>query len=178
MMHSVCRTQLKRNILFVSIAVILVCGIIALYAVVFSRPVDIMDDNAIPGQPVALDESYGYSELIPQGLCIVRLCGTPLVQNGRDVFFYFTNPEVNIHPMRIDVYRAKVVVDPSTGKASYQPDEHLGNSGFIAPGSYIESVRLNTKLKEKTPVMVKVGLRNEQTGVSEGYFYLNVTLVP
>ena len=32
MMHSVCRTQLKRNILFVSIAVILVCGIIALYA--------------------------------------------------------------------------------------------------------------------------------------------------
>ena len=177
-MHSVCRTQLKRNILFAAIAVILLGGIIALYVFVFSRPIDVMDGDAIVGQPVALDESYGYSELAPQGLCVVRLCGTPLVKDGRDVFFYFTNPEVNVHPMRIDVYRAKLVIDPSTGKGSYQPDEHLGNSGFVAPGSYIESVRLDTELTEQTPIIVKVGLRNEQTGVSEGYFYLNITLNP
>lgn len=177
-MHSICRTQLKRNILLAAVVAVLLCGIVALYVFVFSRPIDIMDDSAIVGQPIALDESYGYSELMPQGLCVVRLCGTPRVENGRDVFFYFTNPEVNVHPMRIDVYSAKLVVDPSTGKGSYKPDEHLGNSGFVAPGSYIESVRLDVELTEQTPVMVKVGLRNAQTGVSEGFFYLNITLDP
>lgn len=177
-MHSVCRTQLKRNIFIAAIVAVLLCGLVALYVFVFSLPVDIMDDSAIVGQPLALDDSYGYSELMPQGLCVVRLCGTPRIDDGRDVFFYFTNPEVNVHPMRIDVYRAKLVIDPSTGKGTYHPDEHLGNSGFVAPGSYIESVRLNTQLTEQTPVMVKVGLRNEQTGVSEGYFYLNLTLTP
>ena len=57
-MHSVCRTQLKRNILIAAIVAVLLCGLVALYVFVFSLPVDIMDDSAIVGQPMALDESY------------------------------------------------------------------------------------------------------------------------
>ena len=176
-MSTVCITQLKRNIFTALIAAVILCGIILLYVFVFTRPVEIMDENAIPGQPEALDEKYGYSEIVPQGLCVVRLCGTPYIENGNEVFFYFTNPEVNLHPMRIDVYSAELVTDQS-GKSSYQPGKHLGKSGFVAPGSYIESVRLNTKIKKETPVVIKVGLRNEETGVSEGFFYLNVVLSP
>ena len=177
-MLSVCRTQLRRNLIVAAVVAAVLGAIAALYVYVFTRPVDIMDERALPGQPMALDPSYGYSELVPQGLCVVRLCGTPRIDDGREVFLYFTNPEVNLHPMRIDVYSAKLKVDPETGKGTYLPDEHLGNSGFVAPGSYIESVRLDNAITQETPVMVKVGLRNAQTGVSEGYFFLNLTLTP
>ena len=176
-MRSVCRTQFKRTAMMVS-AVTLVSLIILLAGVwLLTRPVDIMEDNAVPGEPSALNEKYGYSQLMPQGFGLVRICATPPVE-GKDIRLYLTNPAANPHLLRAEIYTAIPRTDASTGKITWEPGTFLGRTGFIQPGTYVESLTLNKSLSAgENKVIVKLAMRNAETGKSEGFVYLNMILL-
>lgn len=174
-MRSVCRTQLKRNIMLIAALVLMV----ALFAVaalwILSRPVELMDENALPGEPQALADELGYSHLEQAGFGSVRLCGNPVV-DGKDVYIYLTNLPSNLHLMRAEIYTAKQVTN-SSGEKRWEPNKFLGRTGFIEPGTYVEKVSLDKNLpRGKSMVIIKVALRNAETGGSEGFLYLNTVI--
>ena len=69
--------------------------------------------------------------------------------------------------------------DTSGNITAASPDKKLGESGFIRPGEYVETVSLSRKLKEdKVYVMIKIATYVEETGTSNGYFYINTALFP
>lgn len=173
-MRSVCRTQLKRTALLVSAVaalslVILVAGIWLL-----TRPVDIMETAAVPGEPEGLPQEMGYSQLVQPGFGVVRLCGNPMV-NGKDVRLYLTNPDGNLHLLRAEVYTA--IPRTNAGKATWEPGKFLGRTGFIEPGTYVETLTLDKPLSAgENKVLVKLAMRNAETGQSEGFVYLNMVV--
>lgn len=174
-MRSVCRTQLKRTILLVAAVVVMLAVFAAAALWILSRPVELMDENAIPGEPQALADELGYSHLNQPGFGSVRLCGNPTV-DGKDVYLYLTNLPTNLHLMRAEVYTGKQVVN-ANGEKTWTADKLLGRTGFIEPGSYVEKVTLDKKLPAgKTMVVIKVALRNAQTGQSEGFLFLNTVV--
>lgn len=176
-MHSVCRTQFKRNLLL-GAAVVLVLAVFAAVLVLLSgRTPDLIDQGELPGEPQALPEKYGYTQVSPpQGGSTIRFCGDPLV-DGKVVYLYLTNLPVNSHLVRAEVYEAVPVVNPSTGQGSYEPGDRLGSTGFIHPGTYVESLTLDKRLKQaETRVYIKIATRNQETGQSEGFFYVGTVL--
>lgn len=176
-MHSVCRTQLKRTILFSALTAVIVIAIAAAIVMLFGRTSDLMDPNAVAGQPPVLDEQYRYTELSPQNLCTIGLCGMPEV-DGKNVHLYLTNPSTNEHLVRAEIYTAKQVTNPATGEVSFEPEKLLGKTGFITPGSYVQTLELEKALKDaQTRVYIKIALRNAENGNSEGYFHVGTVLV-
>ena len=177
-MRFVCMTQLKRNIRTGLVVGLVVAAVLALSYALYTRQGDIMDPNEQSGEPVALAQELGYSELVPPGIsCRVRLCGTPKVE-GRDVYLNLTNPAHNSYLLRAEIYTVKAQRDASTGQTTTVPDKLLGMSGFIHPGTYVEKVRLDQELKNgENPVYIKIALREEDTGHSGGFFYLGTTFV-
>ena len=152
---------------------------VALFAVaalwILSRPVELMDENALPGEPQALADELGYSHLEQAGFGSVRLCGNPVV-DGKDVYIYLTNLPSNLHLMRAEIYTAKQVTN-SSGEKRWEPNKFLGRTGFIEPGTYVEKVSLDKNLpRGKSMVIIKVALRNAETGGSEGFLYLNTVI--
>ena len=90
-MRSVCRTQLKRTALLVA-AVAAVSLIVLVVGIWFlSRPVDIMEPNAVAGIPEALPQEVGYSQFVQPGFGLIYLCANPAV-DGKDISLYLTNP--------------------------------------------------------------------------------------
>lgn len=174
-MRSFCRTQLKRNILLIA-ALVLVVAVFAVAAVwILGRPVELMDENAIAGEPQALPDEAGYSHLDQVGFGSVRMCGNPAV-DGKDVYIYLTNLPSNLHLMRAEIYTAKQVTN-SAGEKRWEPNKFLGRTGFIEPGTYVEKVSLDKKLpRGQSMVIIKVSLRNAETGGSEGFLYLNTVI--
>lgn len=177
-MRSVCTTQLKQNIRIGLAAVLVVAAALAAAYALYTREPDILDPNGQPGQPEALAQELGYTELYPQGLpCRVRLCATPRV-DGKDVYLNLTNPDTNAHLLRAEIYSVQLETDPSTGQQKPVPGELLGKSGFLHPGTYVEVVRLDKGLNSgENPVYIKIALREEDTGHSGGFFYLGTTFV-
>ena len=175
-MHSFCRTQVKKTALLIAPIVILCVIIIAVGIFLLNRPVDILDSNAIAGEPAALPQELGYSEFMQPGFGIIRLCANPSV-DGKDVYLYITNPAINPHQLRVEFYTAEKRVMGSTGEVKWEPGKLLGKSGFIEPGSYLECVSLSKRLPEgENPIIVKAALRNAETGGSEGFVYLNMMI--
>lgn len=170
-MHSICRTQLKRNILLIAAAAMFLLAVICTAIWLLTRPVEVVDSNALPGEPAALADELAYSEVAPVGLDGVRLCANPVV-DGKDIYFYLTNPASNAYMLRAEVYSAKRTTDGST-----VPDKLLGTSGFLEPGTYVEKITLDKALKSgANQILLKIALRNGKTGQSEGFFYLNMAL--
>ena len=175
-MHSVCRTQLKRNLLLGAAVVLVVALFVAVLLLLPDRTSTLIDAGELSGEPQALPEAYGYTQVAPPtGGCTIRFCGAPVV-DGKDVYLYLTNLPINAHLVRAEVYEAIVVVDKSTGQGSYEPGKQLGSTGFIHPGTYVEKVTLDKRLKDaETRVYIKIATRNQETGQSEGYFYVGTT---
>ena len=177
-MRSVCTTQLKRNIRVGAAVTLLFVVVLAAAYALYTREPELLDPNELPGEPVALDEAYGYSQLAPQGIpCVVRLCGNPEI-DGKDVYLNLTSLEVNSYLVRAEIYSVVVEVNPSTGEQKTAPDKLLGKTGFIRPGTYVEKLELDKGLKNgETPVYIKIALREEETGHSGGSFYVGTTFV-
>ena len=175
-MHAFCRTQVKKTALTV-VPIVVLCVLILVAGIfLLNRPVDILDSNAIAGEPAALPQEFGYSEFMQPGFGLIRLCANPDV-DGKDIYLYITNPIINPHLLRVEVYTAEKRVIGSTGEVKWEPDKLLGKSGFIEPGSYLECVSLSKRLPEgESPIIVKAALRNAETGGSEGFVYLNMMI--
>lgn len=175
-MHHICRTQLKRSIMRAVVLAAAVLAVVLAAVFLLERNSDLIDQGELQGAPAALEERYGYTELSPQGLCTVRLCGNPLIDN-KEVYLYLTNLPSNAHLIRAEIYEAAVSVNDQTGAESYVPGKLLGRTGFIHPGTYVEELTLNKPLAaDETRVYIKIALRNAETGQSEGYFYLGTIL--
>lgn len=176
-MHSVCRTQLKRNLLLGAAVVLVVALFVAALLLLPDRTPTLIDTGELPGEPQALPAEYGYTQVSPPtGGCTIRFCGNPQI-DGKDVYLYLTNLPANAHLVRAEVYQAVAVVDKSTGQGSYEPGKQLGSTGFIHPGTYVEKVTLDKRLKDsETRVYIKIATRNEETGQSEGFFYVGTVL--
>lgn len=177
-MRSVCTTQLKQNLRTGAAVALLVAVVLALSYALYTRKPELIDPAETAGEPIALDAVYGYSELTPQGLpCTVRLCGTPKVE-GKDIYLNLTSPEYNIYLMRAEVYSVKLEVNAATGEQKPAPDQLLGKTGYIHPGTYVEKLTLDKGLKNgENPVYIKIVLREEDGGHSGGSFYLGTTFV-
>ena len=177
-MRSVCMTQLKRNIRAGALVGLLVAVVLVASYALYHREPEIIDPAETVGEPIALDEAYGYSELTPPSLaCTVRLCGTPEV-DGKDVYLYLTSVEYNAYLIRAEIYDVQMQVNEATGEKKPSPGKLLGQTGFIHPGTYVEKLHLDKGLKNgENPVYIKIALRDEESGCSEGFFYLGTTFV-
>lgn len=175
-MRSVCRTQLKKTALMAAAVTALSLIILVVGIWFLNRPVDIMEANAVSGIPEALPQEVGYSQFVQPGFGLIYLCGNPPV-DGKELSLYLTNPTVNPHLLRAEVYTAVPRTDPSTGKTTWEPDKLLGKTGFLAPGTYVEKVTLSKALPAgETRILVKTALRNAETGQSEGFVFLNMVV--
>ena len=175
-MRSVCRTQLKRTTLLISAVAAVSLMILAGGIWLLTRPVEIMELNALPGEPAALPQELGYSQFVQPGFGVLCLCANPVVDE-KDVSLYLTNPPGNPHQLRAEVYAAVPRTDAS-GQLSWAPGKLLGRTGFLEPGTYVEKVTLNKALPAgETRIMVKAALRNAKSGSSEGFVYLNMVIV-
>ena len=174
-MRSVCRTQLKRTALLVA-AVAAVSLIILVVGIWFLRqPVDIMEPDAVAGIPEALPNEVGYSQFAQPDFGMIRLCANPTV-DGKDIYLYLTNSDINAHLLRAEVYSAVAKTDAS-GKVTWEPNKLLGKTGFLEPGTYVEKVTLSKALPAgETRILVKAALRNAESGQSEGFVYLNMVV--
>lgn len=177
-MRRVCRTQLKR-ILLLSLPVLAVFALLTAGTIYFlSLPTEVAaltDPGEQPGIPEALPEEYGYTLYTPQGIqAAVQLCGNPRIE-GNTVYLYLTSPAANICQMRAEIYTVKVGVD-GNGKQTFLPDRLLGRTGFIHPGTWVESVTLDEALPgAETPIYIKIALRDAETGHSQGSFLVGTT---
>ena len=177
-MRRVCHTSYKQQIpLAVAILLILVLAVVLFLLMLRIGP-DHFEDEAVVGVPVVTDaETYGYESYDAIGVAKAALCGMPKIIDGRDVQFYLTNPEDNTVAIKLEVYTPKFV-PKSDGTYEPVPDVLLGESGFVRPGEYVETVRLHKPLKEpRTNVMIKISTLDETTGRSHGYFFVNTVLV-
>jgi hypothetical protein len=173
-MRSVCRTQLKKTALLVTAVVALSLLILAAGLWFLSRPVDITEQDAISGIPEALPQEVGYSQFAQPNFGMICLCANPTVE-GKDIYLYLTNPAVNPHLLRAEVYTAVPKTNPSNGQVSWEPGQLLGKTGFLEPGTYVEKVTLSKALPDgENYLLVKAALRNAETGSSEGFVYLNM----
>ena len=170
-MSRICVTSLKRNILYgLVVALLFAVGIILFLRMLDVEP-DYHDNGALPGTP-SIDEASGYRVYSAPGICDVGLCGEPRIE-GRDVYLYLTNPASNTVSMKIEFF-TPLMVQQANGKYEPVPDVLLGESKFIRPGEYLETVRLKKALAdEKTNIMMKISTLNEKDEKSEGFFYVN-----
>lgn len=176
-MHSICRTQLKRNLLLGAAAVLVLVVFVAVLVFFPGRTPAVMDSGELPGEPQALPAEYGYTQVAPPQMnCAIRFCGEPPV-DGKDVYLYLTSMPTNGVLIRAEIYEAVVSVDRATGQSTYVPGDRLGSTGFIHPGTYVEKVTLDKRLRAgETRVYIKIATRNEESGRSEGFFYVATTL--
>ena len=177
-MRRVCRTQLKQT-LQIAVPLVLVALLLLGGTVYYlTRPTEVAsltDPGEQPGIPEALPQEYGYTLYTPQGYnAVVQVCGNPKIED-RTVYLYLTNPEINGCQMRAEIYTVKATVD-SNGKQSFTPDRLLGRTGFIHPGTWVETLSLEKPLTEaETPIYIKIALRDPETGSSMGSFLVGTT---
>ena len=177
-MRRVCHTSYKQQIPLIAAIVLILALAVALFLFMLRIGPDYFEDEAVVGVPVVPDaETYGYESYDAVGVAKAALCGMPEIIDRRDVQFYLTNPEDNTVAIKLEVYTPKFV-QKSDGTYEPVPDVLLGESGFIRPGEYVQTVKLNKPLKEpRTNVMIKISTLDEHTGRSNGYFFVNTVLV-
>lgn len=175
-MRKICYTARKRSILMLFIAVTAACAAIALFIVMLGLKPELLDSERLTGIPSGIPEERGYTPYSAEGVCEVSLCGNPEVE-GKTVWLYLTNPDTNSVWLRAEIYSVAFTYDAAGNITSASPDKKLGTSGFLRPGEYVEAVTLSGKLREdKTYVMIKISTYVEETGLSNGFFYINTAL--
>ena len=76
-----------------------------------------------------------------------------------------------------DLLYSVKVVQTSNGKDDFAPDKKMGETGFIRPGTFVESVKLNgLTAGAENPVLVKIATMNEADRTSNGFFYIRTTI--
>ena len=174
-MHRYSMTQMKKTVLLGAACAVLVAAMIM--GIVFAallKP-EIYDKLAQDGAPQDLPESYGYVSYENEGVCKVTLACTPDF-DGKYAKINLTNPEQNSVLLKAELYSVKVV-QTSDGKADFAPDKKLGETGFIRPGTFVESVKLNgLTAGAENPVLVKIAKMNEADRTSNGFFYIRTTI--
>lgn len=177
-MSKICYTSLRRTMLLVLAALMMIAVAVGIFLWMLTIEPDIYDENCEVGVPEALPAEMGYSFYPAAEICDVWLCGNPNF-DGKNIDFFLTNPESNEGlSLRVEIYTMKVTYDENGKPSNPTPDKLLGKSGFVRPGEYVKTVKLDKTLKEQTPVILKIGTYLEETGKSNGFFYVSTILTP
>ena len=175
-MYSFSKTQLKREIFIGSVIVLALIVAVSVFVAAMLAEPDIIDQNEIVGAPSGLSEDDGYVSYGAAGVCNVSLCCEPAF-DGKKADIFLTNPQENEVLVKASFYTVKTVVNQATGKASYIPDKLLGETGYIHPGTYVKSITLkNVPSGSATAVMVKISTIFEDTRLSNGIFYVFMSI--
>ena len=177
-MSKICYTSMRRTIAFILVAVIMTAVAVGAFLWMLSIEPDIYDKNSKMGIPEAIPAEKGYTYYPAQDICDIWICGNPDF-DGKNVDFFLTNPESNEGiSIRVEVYSIAYSYDENGNRSNPQPDELLGKSGFVRMGEYVQTVTLKKEIKEQTPVILKVGTYLEESGKSNGFFYVSTILTP
>lgn len=175
-MYAFSKTKRKRDLLLVSVVLAVTAAVLVGFFLVLHMEVRRTDPNEQPGTPAATDRLRGYASYEAPDVCKVSLCCEPVLENG-EVYLYLTSSADNTVLLRAELYSVKVVQDPQTGQATFLPDELLGKTGFIHPGTYVEKVRVRgVEAGQQTKVMVKISALQEESDQSAGIFYIRTTI--
>lgn len=177
-MSKICYTSLRRTMLLILAALMMTAVAGGIFLWMLTIEPDIYDENCEVGVPEALPAEMGYSFYPATDICDVWLCGNPDF-DGKNIDFFLTNPKSNEGlSLRLEIYTMKVTYDENGNPSNPTPDELLGKSGFVRPGEYVKTVKLDKTLKAQTPVILKIGTYLEETGKSNGFFYVSTILTP
>lgn len=177
MRSRICYTALRRAVLFAVTALLVLAAGVGIFLWMLTLEPAFFDENARVGTPEVLAEERGYTSYVADGVCAVSLCGNPEI-DGKDVKLFLTCPAENDVFLRAEIYSVKFTFDAMGNVTSANPDKLLGKSGFLRPGEYVESITLEEPLSEEmTYVMIKIGTYVEETGTSNGFFYINTALL-
>ncbi len=176
MRNRICYTALRRRILFALAAILALAVAVAVFCWLLTINPAFFDENAVVGVPDGFSEENGYTSYVAEGVCAVGICGRPDI-NGKDVKLFLTNPLDNSVLLRAEIYSVSFTYDKLGNITGANPDECIGKSGFLRPGEYVENITLDHSLKdEMTYVMIKIATYKEETGTSNGFFYINTAL--
>ncbi len=177
-MRQICYTSMRRAICFGLIALLMIAVAVGVFIWMLGIEPELYDPDRQLGIPEAIPAEKGYRFYRAQDICDVWICGNPAV-DGKNVDLFLTNPESNEGlSIRVEVYTAARTIDEKGNATGTHPDQLLGKSGFIQTGEYVRSVKLNKALKEQTTVILKIGTYIEETGMSNGFFYITTVLSP
>ncbi len=174
-MHRYSMTYMKKVVLIgIACALLLAAAVGGIVFAALLKP-EIYDKQAQDGVPQDLPERFGYVSYENPGVCNVSLACTPDF-DGKYAKINLTNPEENVVLIRAVLYTVKEV-SKEDGSTDFIPDKKLGETGFLRPGTYVESVKLSglTAGKE-TRVLVKIATMNEEDRTSNGFFYIRTNL--
>ena len=174
-MHRYSFTQMKKTLLIGGGCVLLVALLVGGMIFAFSLKPQIYEKNALEGAPQGLPESVGYVSYESDGVCKVTLACTPDF-DGSIAKVYLTSPAENSVLIKAEFYSVQVVTQ-SDGSADFLPDEKLGETGFLRPGTYVEDVKLKgLTAGTENRVFVKIATMNEDSGTSNGVFYIRTVI--
>lgn len=174
-MHRYSMTQMKKIVFLGAVCVLVLAALVT--GMVFALRIEpqIYEEQALDGAPENLPESYGYVSYENASVCKVTLACSPEF-DGKTAKIYLTNPEENDVLLRAELYSVKEAVN-AEGKTEYLPDKKLGKTGFLRPGTYVESVKLRgLTAGEQNRVIVKISTMNEEDRTSSGFFYIRTVI--
>lgn len=174
-MHRYSMTQMKKVVLIgIACAVLLAAVVGGIVSAALLKP-EIYDKQAQDGAPQNLPERFGYVSYENAAVCKVALACTPDF-DGRYAKINLTNPEQNAVLLKAVLYSVKEV-PKEDGSTDFIPDRKLGETGFLRPGTYVESVKLSGLTAGKEiRVLVKIATMNEEDRTSNGFFYIRTNL--
>lgn len=174
-MHRYSTTQLKKTLLIGGGCLLLVALMVAGMVFAFTLKPRIYDRQALDGAPQGLPDSIGYVSYESEGVCKVTLACKPDF-DGSIAKIYLTNPADNDVLLKAEFYSVKLVTQ-SDGSSDFLPDEKLGETGFLRPGTYVENVKLKgLTAGTDNRVFVKIATMNEPEGTSNGMFYIRTVI--
>ena len=175
-MHTFSRTKLKKDLRLLLAVLAAATLLLVVFFFVMRIEPQIIDPGEMPGEPENGADIRGYVAYETPDVCRVKICCEPQLADGH-ASIYLTNPAGNAVLLRAELYSVKVTYDESTGQASYLPDRLLGKTGFIHPGTYVEKVKVTgLQAGKENRVLVKISTMYEESGKSNGIFYIRTTL--
>lgn len=174
-MHRYSVTQMKKTLLIGgACAVALALMVFGMVCAFMMKP-QIYDKKAQSGAPQGLSEHIGYVSYESDGVCKVTLACKPDF-DGSIAKVYLTSPEENRVLVKAEFYSAQLVTQ-SDGSSDFLPDEKLGETGFLRPGTFVEDVKLKgLTAGSENRVFVKIATMNEADGTSNGVFYIRTVI--
>jgi hypothetical protein len=156
----------------------LIVGIFFAFKAILNISPNIYDENAIKGAPdIAVDEN-AYTWIDHPEAGKVALCLKAVADESRKrVGVYLTAPEDARGSIKIEAFDVEFYVDEK-GELGYNTGKKIGETGFVKAGEYVVFMDLTKKLDPKEfngdqyPVIIKVGVRDEETGISVSTFFL------
>ena len=175
-MYAFRKAAWTRAALITIITLLCVGACVTAFIVVFGMNPHIIDKGELPGKPEGLSTADGYIAYSAPEVADISLCGIPAC-DGNEAMLYLTNPETNSVLIKAEIYTVKEQRNVQNGNVSYLPDKLIGKTGFIHPGCYVPSVRINgITLGENTKIMIKICTMVEDSGKSNGTFYIRTVI--